>query len=242
VTGVFMSLLFVHIILPPPLKIKNKKKQFSEEEYPILKDKKVNLLFYTEKNPSEDDESSKKYLENSYSFINSMDALTQGTLSGVNTAVAIGAAVLVSMSLVAFCNSILIYIPSESPMTLERILGLCMSPLAWCMGISQTEILASGGILGTKIIMNELAAMVAMTHQTQLSEFSCIELTYGICAFGNISSISIQIAGLGYMIPERKDDIIELARDALLTSTLVSCTTGAVVGLWLRLEEIIKYI
>ncbi len=55
-------------------------------------------------------------------------------------------------------------------------------------------------------------------------------MTYALCGFANFSSIGIMIGGLGAMVPERRKEIIELAPKTLISGTLATCLTGAVVG------------
>ena len=52
-----------------------------------------------------------------------------------------------------------------------------------------------------------------------------------MCGFANLGSVGILIAGVSAMIPEQRDEVVELALKALVSGTLASGMTGAVVGL-----------
>ena len=64
-----------------------------------------------------------------------------------------------------------------------------------------------------------------------LSGHSRTILTYALCGFANLSSVGIQIAGLGTMAPERRSEITALAFRALIIGTAASCLSGTLVGL-----------
>jgi CNT family concentrative nucleoside transporter len=119
-----------------------------------------------------------------------------------------------------------------APLTLQRLFGWAMAPLAWALGIPWDEIAPAGQLLGTKTVLNELIAYIEMSRLPEgaLSERSLLIMTYALCGFANFSSIGILIGGLTVMVPERKAEIIELAPKALISGTLATCLTGAVVG------------
>jgi nucleoside permease NupC len=54
---------------------------------------------------------------------------------------------------------------------------------------------------------------------------------YAVCGFANLSSVGLQISGIGAMAPERRPDLIALGFRALVAATPSSCMCGAVVGI-----------
>jgi len=56
-------------------------------------------------------------------------------------------------------------------------------------------------------------------------------MVYALCGFANLSSIGIQIGGLGTMAPERRNEIIALGFKAVIAGTLSSCMSGTIVGI-----------
>jgi CNT family concentrative nucleoside transporter len=55
-------------------------------------------------------------------------------------------------------------------------------------------------------------------------------LTYALCGFANLGSLGIMIGGLTVMVPERRDDIIEMAPKAMLVGLLATLLSAAIVG------------
>ena len=71
------------------------------------------------------------------SYGSTMDAITQSTLDGLRLAAAVVAMLVVFLSLTALANSLLGLGPEigGAPVTLERLLGWLMAPLAWVIGV-----------------------------------------------------------------------------------------------------------
>ena len=90
----------------------------------------------------------------------SMDAITRGTLDGAALLINIVAMLLVFVALVYLANSMLSLLPEAfgAAITLQRMLGLVMAPLAWLTGIPWNEAHVAGQLLGTKTVLNELLA------------------------------------------------------------------------------------
>jgi CNT family concentrative nucleoside transporter len=56
-------------------------------------------------------------------------------------------------------------------------------------------------------------------------------MTYALCGFANFGSLGILIGGMGAMVPERRAEIVELGLRSILSGTLATCMSGAVVGM-----------
>jgi len=166
-----------------------------------------------------------------------MDAITKGTLDGLVLLLNIVALLIVLVALVSLVNFVLGVLPAVggSPVTLERILGYVLAPLAWLIGVPWSEAPAAGALLGTKTVLNEFIAYVDMARlpAEALSPRSRIVMTYALCGFANFGSLGIMIGGLGTMCPERRDEIVALGLKSIVAGTLATCMTGAMVGvLW----------
>jgi CNT family concentrative nucleoside transporter len=120
-----------------------------------------------------------------------------------------------------------------APLTLQRLFGWVMAPLAWVIGVPWTEAADAGALLGTKTVLNELIAYaeLAKLPPETLSARSRLIMTYALCGFANFASLGIMIGGMGAMAPERRGDIVALAPKTLISGTLASCLAAAVVGL-----------
>jgi CNT family concentrative nucleoside transporter len=55
-------------------------------------------------------------------------------------------------------------------------------------------------------------------------------MIYAMCGFANFGSLGIMLAGLTVMAPERRADIISLGAKSIVSGTLATCLTGALVG------------
>jgi CNT family concentrative nucleoside transporter len=168
-------------------------------------------------------------------YLSSMDAITKGTLQGVELLINIIAMLIVLVALVHLINLCLALFPGigGQPVTLQQIMGYVMAPVAWLIGIPWNEAYTAGSLMGVKSVLNEFIAYLNMSQLSSgiLSERSRIIMTYALCGFANPGSLGILIGGLGTMVPERRDDIVSLGFRSLLSGTLANCMTGAVVGI-----------
>jgi CNT family concentrative nucleoside transporter len=173
-------------------------------------------------------------LDNSSNARSSMDAITQGTMAGVGLLINIIAMLLVFVALVSLANLLLGLLPdmAGAPVTLQRSLGWLMAPVAWLTGIPWSEAREAGALLGTKTVLNELIAYLDMARLPveALSPRSKLIMTYALCGFANLGSLGILIGGLATMVPERRADIVDLGPKAIVSGTLATLLTGAVVG------------
>lgn len=165
----------------------------------------------------------------------SVDALCQGTWEGLQLFWSIVAMLIVFVAVVKLVNLGLGMFPevSGAPMTLERGLGLLLSPVAWLIGIPWAEAQTAGSLIGTKIILNEFLAFMDMANlpPEALSGHSRLILAYAMCSFANFGSVGILIAGLGTLCPERRGEVTALSMRALLAGAIASLMTGTVVGI-----------
>ena len=68
-------------------------------------------------------------------------------------------------------------------------------------------------------------------RRERLSPRSRFILTYAMCGFANFGSLGILLGGMGAMVPERRREIVELGLRSILSGTLATCMSGAVVGM-----------
>jgi len=167
----------------------------------------------------------------------SMDAIVRGTSEGVQLLLQIVAMLIVLVALVSLCNQGLALLPevADAPLSLQRLLGWVLAPVAWSIGIPWAEAATAGSLLGTKTVLNELLAYLdlAALPDGALSERSRLIMTYALCGFANFGSLGIMLGGMNAMVPERRREIVALGMRSILAGTLATCMTGAVVGLLL---------
>ena len=164
-----------------------------------------------------------------------MDAITEGTQSGLRVFLNIVAMLLVLVALVHLANAFLGLLPGlgGTSVSLERVLGWLMAPVAWLMGIPWADALTAGSLLGTKTILTEFLAYLQLVDLPvdALGERSRLIMTYALCGFANFGSLGIMIGGLATLVPERRAEIVGLGIKSIIGGTLATCLTGTVVGL-----------
>jgi len=164
-----------------------------------------------------------------------LDAIVKGTTDGVGLLVNIVAMLLVVVALVTLLNMALAVLPGwdGEPVTLQRMLGVVFAPVMWAIGMPWPEAVTAGDLMGSKTVLNEFVAYLhlAALPDTALSPRSRLMLTYSLCGFANFGSLGIMVGGLGGMIPDRKAEVLSLGLKSILSGTLATCASGAVVGL-----------
>jgi CNT family concentrative nucleoside transporter len=165
----------------------------------------------------------------------SMDALTRGTLQGVELLINIIAMLVVLVALVYLVNLILGLLPAIGgrSLTLQRLMGFVMAPIVWLMGVPWKETATAGALMGTKTVLNELLAYLELSRLPEgaLNPHSVLIMTYAMCGFANPGSLGIMIGGMGTMAPTRRSEIVALGFRSIVAGTLATCMTGAVVGI-----------
>jgi concentrative nucleoside transporter, CNT family len=168
-------------------------------------------------------------------YRSSMDAIAKGTEDGLKLYLGIVAMLIVMVALVALTDIIIGHLPDVggAPLTLERIFGWVFAPLVWLYGVPAAEAADAGALLGNKTILNEFIAYLKLAALPEgvLSPRTRVIMLYAMCGFANLGSVGIMIAGVSGMVPERRDEVVELSLKALVSGTIASGMTGAVVGM-----------
>ena len=164
----------------------------------------------------------------------SMDAIAQGTREGLELLVNVTAMLIVAVALVALANQLLglVTTPFGIRLSFEQILGWVFAPLAWLIGIPWAECGKAGALLGIKTVLNELIAYLQLgqTPQAVISDRSRLILTYALCGFANLGSLGIMIGGMVAMVPARRAELVSLGAKTIVSGTLATLMTAAVVG------------
>jgi len=167
---------------------------------------------------------------------NLIGAAARGTGEGLQLALNVAAMLISFLALVALFNAILMKVGMlfGVPLSMERILGWFFMPLATVMGVPLKDASVVGGLLGTRMVLNELIAYQQLGQlKAMLDPRSVIIATYALCGFANFSSIGIQIGGIGALAPERKNDLARLGPRALLAGTFANFMTACIAGMLL---------
>jgi CNT family concentrative nucleoside transporter len=180
---------------------------------------------------------------------NVIDAFATGAADGLKLALNIGAMLLAFIAIIYAMNWILVdgfgnwtglnawVIESTGGafdgFSLQYIFGQIFRVFAFAMGVSWSESLQVGSLLGQKMVINEFVAYLSLSDMKTaglLSEKSIIISTYALCGFANFSSIAIQIGGIGGMAPDRQGDLSRLGIKALLGASLATMMSGTIAG------------
>ena len=169
---------------------------------------------------------------------NVIDAAATGAADGLHLALNIGAMLIAFLALIAMVNGILDWGAGlfGYTMTLESILGVVLAPVAWLIGVPTVDITTFGGFLGTKVIANEFVAYSQFADALgagALQPKTIVMATFALCGFANLSSIGIQIGGIGPLAPERTGEIASLGLRAVLAGTLANLMTATIAGVLL---------
>ena len=169
-----------------------------------------------------------------FQYRSSMDAITQGTEDGLKLWLGIVSMLIVIIALVALANIILghLWPVMGAPLTIERVFGWLFAPVVWLYGIPWSEATTAGSLMGDKTVLNEFIAylkLAALPHDA-LDPRSRLIMLYAMCGFANPGSVGIMIAGMGGMIPDRRAELVPLAMRALVSGTMASGLTGAIIG------------
>lgn len=167
----------------------------------------------------------------------SMEAVTDGTLQGVQILLNVMAMLIVLLALIYLANALLGLLPdvNNSPLSLQRILGFLFAPFMWLLGIPWNEAHAAGSLMGIKTISNEFIAYMELAGlpDSELTARSKLIMTYALCGFANLGSLGIMIGGLSILVPEKKAILIRLGGKSLLCGTMATMMTGCVVAILL---------
>jgi CNT family concentrative nucleoside transporter len=164
-----------------------------------------------------------------------MDAVAKGTRDGIVFLANIVAMLVVIVALVALANSLLGLLPfwGGAPLTLQRLVAYGFRPVVWLIGIPAEESATAAALMGTKTVLNEFIAYVdfARLPEGALSPHSRLIMTYAMCGFANFGSLGILVGGMGAMVPERRHEIVALGMRSILSGTIATSMSGAVIGL-----------
>jgi CNT family concentrative nucleoside transporter len=165
--------------------------------------------------------------------VNVLDAACRGAADGLKLALNVAAMLIAFIAMVYAINWFLSLIPvGTAPLTLERILGWLLSPLAWVMGVEWKDAQLVGMLLGKKTVLNEFLAYSDLVQlKGQLSPRSFTIATYALCGFANFGSIAIQIGGVSTLAPSRRSDFARFGLRAMIGGALATFMTATIAGI-----------
>jgi len=171
--------------------------------------------------------------------INVIDAAAQGAAAGLKLAAYIAAMLIAFVALIALVNDSLASVGSwvgAPDLTLQRILGVVLAPLAWLMGVPWEDAPQVGALLGIKTVLNEFIAYLelsALMEAGALQPRSAMIASYALCGFANFGSLAILLGGIAGVAPTRRAEVAELGLRSILAGSLATFMTACVAGILL---------
>lgn len=168
---------------------------------------------------------------------NVVDAAARGASDGMKLAVNVGAMLLAFIGIIALLNGLLGGIGNIfglKGLTIEGILGVIFSPLAFVIGVPWSEAITAGSFIGQKLVLNEFVAYSSFAPVIpDLSDKTVIVVSFALCGFANLSSMAILLGGLGSMVPSRRQDIARLGIKAVAAGMLASLLSASIAGMFI---------
>lgn len=176
-------------------------------------------------------------MEKDQTSVNVVDAAARGAADGLQLALNVGGMLLAFIALIALLNGMLGGIGGWlgfEGLTIQSILGVIFSPLAWAIGVPWAEAVQAGSFIGQKLVLNEFVAYTAFAPEiANLSPKTVIVVSFALCGFANLSSLAILLGGLGAMAPARRPDIARLGIRAVAAGMLASLLSAAIAGMFI---------
>ena len=173
--------------------------------------------------------------EPSLKYESSIDAIVKGTMDGMQLFLAVIAIIMVIFALVSLTDQVLGLFPlvDDEPLTLKRIFGWVFAPFMWLIGVPWGEAQVAGGLMGTKVILNEYVAyleLAALPAET-FGERSLLIVTYALCGVANLASVGLLVSTIGTLCPERRAEAAGLGMKSWIAGNIATAMTGAWIGL-----------
>jgi CNT family concentrative nucleoside transporter len=171
--------------------------------------------------------------------VNIIDAASRGAADGLQLALNVGAMLIAFVALIAMVNGILKGIHDTNhfgwvPASAQDILGHLFAPMAWLLGVKYNDCAQIGNLLGTRLILNEFVAFIDLgTIRDKIDPRSFVIATYALCGFANLSSVAIQVGGIGALAPSRKSDLARLGMKAVACGTMANFMSACIAGMLL---------
>jgi CNT family concentrative nucleoside transporter len=168
---------------------------------------------------------------------NLLGAVARGTTDGLHMALNIAAMLIAFLALIALTDGIMGGIHqwlAWFPSSLEKIFGVVFAPVAWVIGVPWRDCGVIGTLLGTRMVLNELVAFSMLgPMRAALDPRSFTIATFALCGFANLSSIGIQIGGIGALAPNKKGELARLGIRAMLAGTMANLMSASIAGMLL---------
>jgi CNT family concentrative nucleoside transporter len=169
--------------------------------------------------------------------VNVVDAAARGTSEGLHLMLNVIAMLVSFIALVALVNGAMGWVHGRLawfPGNLQTVLGWVGRPIALAIGVPWQDAGTIGGLIGLRAVLNEFIAFADLGQlKATLDPRSFTIASYALAGFANISSVGIQIGGIGALAPDRKHDLARLGFRAMLAGTMANLMSATIAGLLL---------
>src|SRR3981081_2802166 len=168
---------------------------------------------------------------------NLLGAIARGTTDGLHLALNIAAMLISFLALIALLNGIMGWTHNHVawfPSSLQQVLGTLFAPVAWIIGVPRQDCGIIGSLLGTRMVLNELVAFSMLGPQKAILDPRSFTIaTFALCGFANLSSIGIQLGGIGALAPNKRGELARLGVRAMLAGTMANLMSASIAGMLL---------
>jgi concentrative nucleoside transporter, CNT family len=166
---------------------------------------------------------------------NVLGAIARGTIDGMHLALNVGAMLITFLALLALVNAIMGWAHLHVgwfPDSMQEVFGWVFAPIAWLVGVPWHDAARIGNLLGTRMVLNEFVAFAELgPMKSTLDPRTFTIATFALCGFANLSSIGIQIGGIGALAPNKRDELARLGLRAMLAGTMANLMSAAIAGM-----------
>lgn len=179
---------------------------------------------------------------------NVIEAAGSGATIGLKIAVMVGAMLIAFIGLIALINGIVGGVGGwfgHPDITLQSILGVVFSPLAYMMGVPWQDSAIAGNFIGQKMILNEFvayvglspylkdAASVAAAGLQALDPRTIAIVSFALCGFANFASIAVLTGAFSAVAPERRSEVARYGVRVVIAATLSNLMSATIAGIFL---------
>lgn len=178
---------------------------------------------------------------------NVLSAISKGAADGMKVSLNVMAMLIALVALIAFCNAALgkcgMFLATTCGfdwsgigidlhhLTIETLVGKVFAIFASVMGATWGNIEQVGTLIGEKLILNECIGYIHMLNMPELTPKSIAVATFALAGFANLSTVAIQIGGIGELAPNQRKNLARLSIKAMICGTLTSYVSACIAGI-----------
>ena len=179
---------------------------------------------------------------------NVIEAAGSGATIGLKIAVMVGAMLIAFIGLIALINGVVGGVGGwfgHPDVTLQSILGVIFSPLAYMMGVPWQDSAVAGNFIGQKMILNEFVAYVGLSPYLKdaasvaaaglqvLDPRTIAIVSFALCGFANFASIAVLTGAFSAVAPERRSEVARYGVRVVIAATLSNLMSATIAGIFL---------